>query len=46
MILQTDGWTRGRGGITISPLFLQKKKHGDDYENDSPDIISYQEKFG
>ena len=39
----TDG--RGGGGITISPLFL-KKKHGDDYENDSPDTISYQEQFG
>ena len=47
MILQMDGWTRGRcGGDHNIPAFSSKKKHGDDYENDSPDTISYQEQFG
>ena len=34
------------GGGSQYPRFFFKKKHGDDYENDSPDTISYQEQFG
>ena len=36
----------GEGGGSQYPRFFFKKKHGDDYENDSPDTISYQEQFG